>query len=317
MAKKNVVTDLAVPGEITPVGLVLPEQLSFPQWEAVIQKLGMVTKACMWWWGDALNFGERKYGEMYAQALDAGDYEYQSLRNAAWVAGRIELSRRRDNLSWGHHAEVAGLPPEQQNVLLAQADAEELSRDELRRAVHRAKASVQIQPVPSKLYRVIYADPPWKYNDKLVEGYGPAEHHYTTMSIDELVALKVAPLAAPDAVLFLWVTSPLLKDCFQIIEAWGFEYKTSFVWDKVKHNMGHYNSVRHEFLLVCTRGRCVPDVPTLIDSVQTIERSDKHSEKPEEFRSMIDLLYPSGKRIELFSRTSAKGWDAWGNEKLA
>jgi N6-adenosine-specific RNA methylase IME4 len=104
-----------------------------------------------------------------------------------------------------------------------------------------------------------------------------------------------------------------LKESFQVIDAWGFEYKTSFVWDKVKHNMGHYNSVRHEFLLVCTKGSCTPDVQKLFDSVQTIERT-KHSEKPEEFRKIIDTIYPNGKRIELFSRKKVDGWESFGNE---
>jgi N6-adenosine-specific RNA methylase IME4 len=86
------------------------------------------------------------------------------------------------------------------------------------------------------------------------------------------------------------------------------------VWDKVKHNFGHYNSVRQELLLICTRGSCTPDVKELVDSVQTIERSTKHSEKPEEFRRIIDTLYPKGPRVELFARAKHEGWDSWGNE---
>ena len=66
-------------------------------------------------------------------------------------------------------------------------------------------------------------------------------------------------LAAPDAVLFLWVPSPLLADGWPLIAAWGFTYKASFVWDKVKHNYGHYNSVRHELLLIAPRGSCLPE----------------------------------------------------------
>lgn len=168
--------------------------------------------------------------------------------------------------------------------------------------------------LPEDKFRVIYADPPWKYADKLVEGYGPAEHHYPTMSIEELCSLKIDELAAKDSVLFLWVTSPILDECFEVIKAWGFEYKTSFIWDKVKHNYGHYNSVRHEFLLICTKGSCLPENKKLFDSVISLERTAKHSEKPEKFRKMIDELYPSGKRIELFARKIIKGWERWGDE---
>lgn len=309
------VSDLTIPGKISGVGLLLPKELSFEDWEQVVARLGMLTKACMWWWGDALNYGERKYGEMYAQALDSSDYDYQTLRNAAWVSSRIELSRRRDKLSWNHHLEVAALEPEQQDVLLRQAESEDMTRDDLRRAVRRLKATFQEQPLPSRSYRVIYADAPWQYNDKLVGRCDPAEHPYKTLSVEELCCLRISELAAPDAVLFLWVPSHLLKESFSVIEAWRFEYRASFVWDRVNRHAGRYNRVRHEFLLVCTRGNCLPDDPKLIDSVQVIERSDKHSGKPEEFRRIIDTLYPGGKRIELFRRgDAAEGWEAWGNE---
>ena len=169
--------------------------------------------------------------------------------------------------------------------------------------------------LPGNTYRVIYADPPWNYGNSGLQQYGHASHHYPAMSIDELCALPVMDIADKNAVLFLWVTSPLLEECFPVIKAWGFKYKTSFVWDKVKHNMGHYNSVRHELLLVCTRGSCTPDVTKLFDSVQSIERTKKHSEKPEMFRTIIDTIYTNGKKLELFRRGNAPaGWDIWGNE---
>lgn len=192
----------------------------------------------------------------------------------------------------------------------------------------RVKNYEELKPasLPEGKYRIIYADPPWFYNDKCesrtfagapfpgAAQSGGAESHYPSMTIEELCDLPIGGLAEDNAVLFLWVTSPMLKECFPIIEAWGFEYKSSFVWDKVKHNMGHYNSVRHELLLICTRGSCVPDVHSdPPDSVQSIERTE-HSEKPQEFRAIIDRLYPHGKRIELFARGRFDGWETWGNE---
>ena len=125
----------------------------------------------------------------------------------------------------------------------------------------------------------------------------------------------VKELADKNAVPFVWVTAPMLERAFPIIKAWGFKYKTFFVWDKVKHNVGHYNSVRAELLLICTRGSCLPDTGKLIVSVQTIERSAKHSEKPEEFYDIIDAMYDHGRKLELFSRDKSRpGWDADGNE---
>lgn len=189
---------------------------------------------------------------------------------------------------------------------------------EAKRELAKEAAVEKVAALPSDKFRVLYADPPWKYGDTRegLEGTTGAESHYPTMTIKELCAMPIVDIVEDDAVLFLWVTSPLLFACAPIIGAWGFKYKTSFVWDKVKHNMGHYNSVRHELLLVCTRGSCTPDVKKLYDSVQSVERSRKHSEKPEVFRKIIDTLYPHGKRIELFSRKRVKGWKNWGSEDL-
>jgi N6-adenosine-specific RNA methylase IME4 len=174
-------------------------------------------------------------------------------------------------------------------------------------------AITEAAQLPSDKFRVIYADPPWEYGDQLTEDYGPTQFHYPAKPLAELCDMPVQDLAEDNAVLFLWVTSPLLEQAFPVISAWGFEYKTSFVWDKVKHNMGHYNSVRHEFLLVATRGSCTPDVAKLYDSVVTIERTG-YSRKPPEFRQMIEALYPHGKRLELFARETVPTWQPWGND---
>jgi N6-adenosine-specific RNA methylase IME4 len=90
----------------------------------------------------------------------------------------------------------------------------------------------------------------------------------------------------------------LAMSSLSLCHSWGFAYKASFVRDKVKHNYRHYNSVRHEVLLVATRGSCVPQVTKLFDSVQAIERSSKHSEKPEKFRQIIETLYPHGAKLD-------------------
>lgn len=217
-------------------------------------------------------------------------------------------------------ATVAALPAEEQAELVARGEREILAkakeiraRQTLQRRVERQE-KLQSQEWPANKYRVIYADPPWEY-DQVIEQYGPAERHYPTMPTEQICALSVQELALPDSVLFIWTTSPKIEDALQVVHSWGFTYKAMFVWDKVKHNYGHYNSVRHELLFICTRGSCLPDVPELVDSVVTLERSDKHSEKPEYFRELIDKLYPHGPRIELFARKAADGWEAWGNEQ--
>jgi N6-adenosine-specific RNA methylase IME4 len=167
-----------------------------------------------------------------------------------------------------------------------------------------------------KKFRIIYADPPWKYDlEQTSPNLGGAIKHYNSMSIDELCKIPVDKISDKDSVLFLWVTSPKLNLFLQLMISWGYDYKTSFVWDKIKHNMGHYNSVRHEFLLIGGKGKSAPDIKELFDSVQSIERSDKHSEKPIEFMNIIDTLYTHGERIELFCRDQKKeNWFFWGNE---
>jgi len=191
-------------------------------------------------------------------------------------------------------------------------------RREQRRREREAERYVgEAAPLPDDKYRVVYADPPWKYREHGVSedaGYGSTKFHYNSMTTEEIAQLPIGNLVDDNAVLFIWVTSPKLNEVWKIIDAWGFEYKTSFVWDKIRHNFGYYNSVRHEFLLVCGRGQSTPDAKKLYDSVQQIDRSEVHSEKPEEFREIIDALYTYGKRLELFARSKRDGWDTWGDE---
>ena len=195
---------------------------------------------------------------------------------------------------------------------------EKIADEKARSWAEKALTDKKLQITPPMIegtFRIVYADPPWKYNDTLTENYGAADHHYPQMTIEELCEMKL-PEITENAVLFMWTTSPLLEDAFTVVKAWNFEFKTTFIWDKVKHNYGHYNSMRHEILLICTRGSCVPDIKELFDSVQVIERTNKHSEKPEQFRQIIDKLYPYGNRIELFARKKVKNknWKVWGNE---
>ncbi len=164
-----------------------------------------------------------------------------------------------------------------------------------------------------KRYRVIYADPPWKYGNAMPEYVTEPQDYYLLMDTEDICLMPIKDISEDNSVLFLWSTSPHLPEALQVADAWGFKYKTSFVWDKIKHNMGHYNSVRHEFLLVCTRGACTPDVKRLFDSVVSIERTE-HSKKPERFREIIDTLYTHGNKIELFARCAAPGWDVFGNQ---
>jgi len=195
---------------------------------------------------------------------------------------------------------------------------ESKKKAERKAAIEKAKAQPRSASyvdifTTDKKYRVIYADPPWSYNDECktggVQSRG-ASGVYTVMTLEDICKLPVP--SQDNAVLFMWTTSPMLEVSFDVINSWGFTYKSSFIWDKVAHNRGHYNSVRHEFLLIAVKGSCTPDVKKLYDSVVSIERTE-HSRKPAYFRELIDELYPIGERIELFAREAADGWDVWGD----
>lgn len=183
-----------------------------------------------------------------------------------------------------------------------------------RRNKIRNELEKQELEITDKKYRIIYADPPWKYGNAMPEYVTEPQDYYLLMSTEDICAMPVKDIAEKNAVLFMWTTSPHLPDALEVVKSWGFEYKTTFIWDKIKHNMGHYNSVRHEILLVCTRGACTPDVKKLFDSVVSIERTE-HSKKPEYFREIIETIYTYGNKIELFARVTPEGWDLFGNQK--
>ena len=170
-------------------------------------------------------------------------------------------------------------------------------------------------------YNIIYADCPWQYKVWSKKGQGrSAENHYPTMRIEDICALPVSSIAAPDCALFMWVTFPTLPDAFKVLEAWGFTYKTvAFVW--VKRNrkspgwfwgLGHWTRANAEMCLLATKGkpkRISAKVHQIIDSPV-----EEHSKKPDETRRRIVELVGDLPRIELFARQTTPGWDAWGNE---
>jgi len=220
---------------------------------------------------------------------------------------------QRGEISINSAATLAKAAPEIQHAVIEKMESENLKPTEAMRAIKAETINQKEIEAPSGKFRVLYADPPWSYGNTQPDYQTEQRDHYPVMSMDELCAMPVKDIAADDAVLFLWVTSPILEDSFALIKAWGFRYKASFVWDKEKHNMGHYNSVRHEFLLVCTRGSCQPDVRKLYDSVVTETRTE-HSRKPQQFYEMIETIYTQGKKIEFFARNQREGWTSYGYE---
>ena len=172
-----------------------------------------------------------------------------------------------------------------------------------------------------KKYNVIYADPPWSYKVWSKKGAGrSAESHYPTMSIEAIKALPVSRIAAGDCALFLWITFPMLREGWAVMDAWGFTFTTgAFVWvkqcrksDNIFTGMGYWTRANAEICLLATRGhpkRAARDVKQVI-----LSHVEEHSKKPDEARHRIEALMGDVPRIELFARQATPGWDVWGNE---
>lgn len=157
-------------------------------------------------------------------------------------------------------------------------------------------------------FGTIYADPPWRFDRK---PRGAAEHHYRTMTIDEIAALPVRDLAAADAHLHLWVPHSFLFDARQVMEAWGFEYKGLFVWVKPRVGLGHYWRSAAEYLLLGVRGTC-PFQDNTIRNWICIDRGE-HSVKPDQIRHLVERVSPPP-YLELFGRAAVRDWVVFGNE---
>lgn len=214
-----------------------------------------------------------------------------------------------------HPGESVSLDPdsaEETTKAIKEERREEIRQERVEKINEIAKGNAPL--IAPQRYPVIYADPPWRYeHSKTVSR--EIENQYPTMSLEEICALPVIDLAADDAILFLWTTSPKLEESFAVIDCWGFKYRTCIVWDKERMGMGYYARQQHELLLIAARGELpVPEPTNRPRSIVRIPRDPEHSAKPTEFYSLIELMYPEYDRIELFARNQREGWATWGNQ---
>lgn len=166
-----------------------------------------------------------------------------------------------------------------------------------------------------QIYGVIYADPPWRF-----EPYSrdtgmdrAADNHYPTMTLDAIKSLHVP--AAPDCVLFLWATVPMLPQALDVMSAWGFCYRSHFIWVKHRIGTGYWSRNQHELLLIGTRGDMPAPAPGQQYASVIDAEAGAHSAKPFHFTEMIEDMFPHQARLEMFARGDAVvGWDRWGNE---
>lgn len=163
--------------------------------------------------------------------------------------------------------------------------------------------------IAQEKFSCIYADPPWAYSNQATRS--ATQNHYSSLSIKQLQQLPIIELVHDDAHLHLWTTNAFLFECKELMESWGFQYKSCFVWIKPEMGIGNYWRLSHEFLLFGLRGQC----PFLNKSEKSwaLHHRGKHSAKPEIIRNKIETTSP-GPYLELFGRRPVKGWTVFGNQ---
>jgi N6-adenosine-specific RNA methylase IME4 len=177
--------------------------------------------------------------------------------------------------------------------------------------------------VGGKTFATILADPPWQFQNRT--GKMAPEHkrlsRYRTMTLGDITALPVARVARVPAHLYLWVPNALLLEGLQVMEAWGFRYKTNIVWHKVRKDggpdgrgVGFYFRNVTELVLFGVRGKNARTLQPGRKQVNIVTtRKREHSRKPDELYDIIERCSP-GPRLELFARGTRPGWTSWGNE---
>jgi len=200
----------------------------------------------------------------------------------------------------------------------------ELKKAENRKRIAETFEEPQL-PKSKKKYGVLYADPPWSFKHYSDKGKGRApDNYYKCQNLQDIKDLPIEDLAADNCVLFMWVTYPFLQKSFEVLSAWGFQYKTvGFTWvkkNKVSDSwfwgMGYWTRSNAEICIIATKGKITRQSSSVHQIIDTpIER---HSKKPDCTRDKIVELVGKLPRIELFGRPtghpSEKGWDFWGNE---
>ena len=213
-----------------------------------------------------------------------------------------------------HEARAIIKQPEEKRAVILQRKEEEPGKDirVIVREVSTAEKNNSPPPVPTGKYSVIYADPPWEYEHPISTSR-EIENQYPTMPIEEIKSVNIP--ADDNSIIFLWVTSPMLEKGLEVMNAWGFTYRTNMVWVKDKIGMGWYVRQQHELLLIGVRGDGIgmPLPENKPSSVVTAPRGE-HSSKPFEMYNLIEKMYPNHTRIELFARNRRDGWDSWGND---
>jgi N6-adenosine-specific RNA methylase IME4/ParB-like chromosome segregation protein Spo0J len=210
--------------------------------------------------------------------------------------------------------DAAEQEPEKYSLFLEEMDRTERV-DGVYRLLQRtrqAEAIANEEPLlPKGPFRVIVADPPWHFTKRAKDPSQRGQVPYPTMTIEEIKAIRVADIAHEDTILWLWTTNAHLPDAFGVIESWGFIYKTCLTWVKDRMGLGDWLRGQTEHCLLAVRGN--PVIQLINQTTVLYAPVGEHSEKPEEFYQLVEVMCP-GAKVDLFARKTRVGWAAFGDE---
>jgi N6-adenosine-specific RNA methylase IME4 len=171
-------------------------------------------------------------------------------------------------------------------------------------------------PAPKGPFRVIVVDPPWKYGARANDITHRARNPYPDMTVAEIKDLRIgkqllAELAHEDCILWLWTTNAFVWEAFEVLDAWGFNYKTNLTWVKDRMGTGDWLRGKTEHCLMAVRGKAVVTLTNQTTALSGAVR--EHSRKPAEFYALVESLCP-GNKLDVFGRERRAGWEVWGAE---
>ena len=299
----------APPSVFTGTGLRLQANLTREQWLGVGETLSQMDKALAWWVGDWFIYGEQNYNEDYSQGFALFEHkDYAKVTNVIRVASAFSFARRRANLSFSHHAELAAMPEVEQEQWLDRAAEEHMSHKRLRITIREA-LPIPVISVPVGQFATIVVDPPWPYGSRAEDETHRARNPYPDLPLDDMARLEIP--AADDCILWLWTTNAFMHDAYHILEAWGFEPKTILTWGKDRMGLGDWLRGQTEHCILAVKGS--PKVTLTNQTTLLCGPMREHSRKPDEFYALVEVLCPEP-RLEMFARQTRDGWESHGNE---
>jgi N6-adenosine-specific RNA methylase IME4 len=255
-------------------------------------------------------------GTPLPQTAKLGRVALNTLKAARTVRAKgtpaLQKAAMEDRIAAHIAAKATVLPPRTQDQI-ARADNPANALQRAHRAEKERILGRKQVAMPPGLFGVVLADPAWKFETWGESGQNrTAARHYPTMELEKIKALQVP--AADVAVLFMWATGAMMPEALEVMEAWGFEYQSQIVWVKPRPITGHWARSRHELLLIGTRGKPPAPAPGTQPESVIEAPTGPHSEKPAIVYEIIEKMFPTMPKLELFARQKRKDWTSWGNE---